>query len=92
MPSQTFILLAAIATLLTATFADAATENEAVNAMTAKLRDGEHAHYRNIFDRFLTQHRELIQDVMPDGTHLGAKGHQTWADAIEPTIKELLGK
>jgi lysophospholipase L1-like esterase len=29
---------------------------------------------------------------MPDFLHLSAKGYAIWADAIEPTLKAMLGE
>lgn len=34
----------------------------------------------------------LAKEIEPDFLHFSAKGYQVWADAMEPTIKEMLGE
>jgi lysophospholipase L1-like esterase len=34
----------------------------------------------------------LSPDIMKDYLHPGAKGYQIWADAVTPTIDELMKK
>ncbi len=66
-------------------------KNEAVNAIIAKLDDGEHVHYLNINDTFLQDDGVLSKEVMPDLLHPHAAGYKLWAEAMEPTLKKLLG-
>jgi len=34
----------------------------------------------------------LSKEMMPDTTHPSEKGHEVWAKAIAPDLKEMLGK
>ena len=67
-------------------------KNEAVNAIVAKLDDGgKTVKYMDIGDKFLDDKKDLPKDIMPDALHPNAKGYQIWADAILPTVKEMMG-
>ena len=62
-----------------------------VNALIAKLDDGGKAvKFMDIDDKFLKADRTL-KSVMPDGCHPNVKGYQIWADAILPTVREMMG-
>ncbi|MBY0308393.1 MAG: alkaline phosphatase D family protein, partial [Phycisphaerales bacterium] len=67
-----------------------------VNKLIARL-DGSMAgrvKYLNVGDRFLGEkgwEGPLSDEVMPDHLHLSAKGYTIWADAVEPTVKSMLG-
>lgn len=45
----------------------------------------------NINDAFLDEKGVLSRELMPDLLHPNAKGYQVWAEAMEPTLSELLG-
>jgi beta-glucosidase len=66
--------------------------NEGANAMITGLADGKMVHYLDIGPKFLEADGKLSKDVMPDLLHLNEKSYRTWAEAIEPKIKELLGE
>ncbi len=61
-----------------------------VNAMIAKLNDGQHIHYLDIGPKFLQPDGTLTKDIMPDLLHLSPAGYQIWADAIGPKLAELM--
>ncbi len=61
-----------------------------VNAIIAKLHDGQHIHYLDIGDKFLQPDGSLSKAIMPDFLHLSAAGYQIWADAISPKLAELM--
>jgi lysophospholipase L1-like esterase len=61
-----------------------------VNEAIAKLDDGQHVKYLDIGDKFLTPDGELTKEIMPDFLHPNAKGYQIWADAVEPSLDEML--
>jgi lysophospholipase L1-like esterase len=63
-----------------------------VNAQIAKLDDGKQVHYMDIGDKFLEKDGALSKEIMPDFLHLSKKGYQIWADAITPTLEEMLKK
>jgi lysophospholipase L1-like esterase len=65
---------------------------KAINAELAKLDDGGRTvKYLDIGDKFLEPDGTLPRDgTMYDALHPGAKGYQVWADAMQPTIEELM--
>lgn len=64
----------------------------AINKTIAKLDDGKSVRYLDIGGRFLREDGLLTKDIMPDFLHLSAAGYEIWAQAILPTLKELVGK
>lgn len=67
-------------------------QNEATNALIAKLADGKQVQYLDIGKTFLQPDGKLTREIMPDLLHLSEKGYDMWAEAIEPKVKELLGE
>ena len=62
-----------------------------INAMLAKLDDGgKSIKYLDIGAKFLEADGTLPKSVMPDGLHPKADGYQIWADAILPTVQQML--
>ena len=62
-----------------------------VNESIAKLDDGgRHIKYLDIGDKFLAPDGTLTKEVMPDALHPNEKGYQIWADAIQPTLDEMM--
>lgn len=61
-----------------------------VNAIIAKLDDGKNVKYLDIGKSFLDADGKIHKDVMPDFLHLSQKGYTAWADAIEPTLWNML--
>ena len=66
--------------------------NTAANLQIAKLADGKMVQYLNIGDKFLNDDGTLSKEVMPDLLHLNEKSYTTWAEAIEPKVKDLMGE
>jgi beta-glucosidase len=66
--------------------------NVGANLQIRKLDDGEMVHYLDIGDKFLNADGTLSKEVMPDLLHLNEASYKTWAEAIEPKLKELLGE
>ena len=66
--------------------------NVAANARIAKLADDQMIHFLDIGSKFLAEDGSLSKEVMPDLLHLNEKSYTTWAEAIEPKLKELLGE
>ena len=60
-----------------------------VNVGLSKLADNKQVFYMDIGDKFLVNGTVPL-DVMADGLHPTEKGYQIWADAILPTVKNLL--
>jgi lysophospholipase L1-like esterase len=61
-----------------------------VNQRIAKLDDGKQVRYLDIGDKFLDKDGTISKDIMPDFLHLSKKGYELWADAITPTLQEML--
>lgn len=54
--------------------------------------DGEHVVWLNINKTFLTDDGTLTKEIMPDLLHPKEKGYGLWAQAMEPTVKKLMGE
>jgi lysophospholipase L1-like esterase len=64
---------------------------KAINEHIAKLDDGgKTVKYLDIGAKFLDADGTLPKEVMPDALHPNEKGYQIWADAIDPTLKEMM--
>jgi lysophospholipase L1-like esterase len=60
-----------------------------VNGQLAKLDDGKMIRYMDIGDKFLVN-GQVPADLMPDYLHPNAKGYEIWAQAIQPTLDEMM--
>lgn len=65
-------------------------QNEATNAIIAKLANGSTVHFMDVGKAFLTPDGVLSKDIMPDLLHPNDKGYELWAQAIEGKVKELM--
>ncbi len=63
---------------------------KAVNARLAKLDDGNKTRYLDFGDKFLGEDGLLRYSVMPDALHPSHKGYEIWADAMQPTLDEMM--
>lgn len=64
-----------------------------VNEIISKLDDGgKTVKYLDIGNKFLEADGTLPKEIMPDFLHLSPRGYQIWADAVKPTLMEMLGK
>jgi lysophospholipase L1-like esterase len=63
----------------------------AINEEIAKLDDGKRVKYLDIGAKFTQPDGTLTKDIMPDYLHLSRRGYEIWAEAIAPTVNELLG-
>jgi beta-glucosidase len=66
--------------------------NDKANDLIKTFADGEHVHWLNINDTFLTDDGTLTKQIMPDLLHPQAKGYGMWAEAMEPAVKKLMGE
>lgn len=62
-----------------------------VNAIIQKLDDGKMVKYLDITPAFLNEEGLIPRSLMPDFLHLSLSGYRKWADAIEPTLWEMMG-
>ncbi len=67
-------------------------QNEATNALIAKMADGKQVQFLDIGKTFLQPDGTLTREIMPDLLHLSEKGYDMWVAAIEPKVKEMLGE
>ena len=65
-------------------------QNVATNNIISGFAYGKRVSYMDIGNTFLQPDGTLPKEIMPDLLHLNAKGYQMWADAIEPTVNELM--
>jgi lysophospholipase L1-like esterase len=64
-----------------------------LNARLAKLDDGgKTIRFLDISEKFLGPDGKVPADIMPDFLHPNAKGYEIWAEAMEPTLAEMLGE
>jgi lysophospholipase L1-like esterase len=61
-----------------------------INTAIAKLDDGKMVKFLDIGSNFLEADGTLPRSIMPDLLHPNAKGYQIWADAMNPTLDEML--
>jgi beta-glucosidase len=65
-------------------------EVAAINQRIAGLDDGRHVRYLDIGSRFLTADGTLEPEIMPDYLHPSPHGYEIWAQAMQPTLDDLL--
>jgi lysophospholipase L1-like esterase len=61
-----------------------------INALIAKLDDGQSVFYKDIGQGFLDQNGGLSGEIMPDYLHLSAKGYDIWGKSINGDLEKLL--
>jgi lysophospholipase L1-like esterase len=66
------------------------TQVAVINTVIAKLDDGKMVKFLDIGPQFLEADGSLSKDIMPDLLHPSKEGYQIWADAMEPTLAEML--
>ncbi len=66
--------------------------NELNSYLPNLLKNIPNTTYLDIGPKFLDLKGHLSKEMMPDTTHPSEKGHEIWAKAIVPTLKQLMGK
>ncbi len=61
-----------------------------INTLIAKLDDGKMVRFLDIGPKFLEFDGTLPRSIMLDLLHPNAKGYQIWADAMGPTLDEMM--
>ncbi len=61
-----------------------------VNDIIKSLDDGKMIKYLDIRDAFLNQDGQIPKEIMPDFLHLSLPGYRRWAEAIEPTLWQMM--
>ena len=62
----------------------------AVNDAIKSLDDGKFVKYLDITPIFVNPDGTISKEIMPDYLHLSPRGYRLWAEAIEPTLWELM--
>jgi lysophospholipase L1-like esterase len=60
--------------------------------LASQVADDRMVRYLDIGPKFLQPDGTLSKDIMPDFLHLSPQGYLIWAEAIEPSISEMLGE
>ena len=63
-----------------------------INGIISKLNGTHNVTFLDIGPKFLTPEGLITKDIMPDFLHPNEKGYRIWAEAIEPTVKRLMGE
>jgi lysophospholipase L1-like esterase len=63
---------------------------KAVNAGIATLANSENVKFLDLGNKFLEPDGTLSRGLFPDLLHPDEKGYQIWADAMEPTLVEMM--
>jgi lysophospholipase L1-like esterase len=61
-----------------------------LNRRIAEFDDGKMIKYLDISSAFLGPDGTISREVMPDFLHISEHGYQLWADAMEPSLWEML--
>jgi beta-glucosidase len=67
-------------------------KNNKASELASQIADGKHIFYLDINKAFLDEDGVLTRDIMPDLLHPNEKGYEIWAEAMEPTVKKLMGE
>lgn len=66
--------------------------NNEINDKIEEFADGEQVFFLDINNTFLNDEGVLTEEIMPDLLHPNEYGYQLWAEAMQPTLDELLEK
>jgi lysophospholipase L1-like esterase len=61
-----------------------------INDIIMTLHDNAHVFYLDIGDKFLAADGTLPREIMADGLHPTNKGYEIWAEAVKPTLEQLM--
>ena len=67
-------------------------KNNQASDLASKIADDKMIYYLDINQAFLTEDGVLPRGIMGDLLHPNTKGYRIWAEAIEPTVKKLMGE
>jgi beta-glucosidase len=73
-----------------ATFNEQWAKNKEASKIASEIADNKLIYHLDINRNFLDDNGVLTREVMPDLLHLSTTGYKIWAEAIEPTVKELM--
>jgi len=64
--------------------------NDQINALLSEFDRQEKVRFLDIGPKFLDATGNLSREVMPDLLHPHAAGYQIWAEAMEPTLQQMM--
>ena len=64
--------------------------NNEASELASGIADNRLIYYLDTNEAFLDENGVLTREVMPDLLHLSETGYKIWAEAMEPTIRELM--
>jgi len=67
-------------------------KNNRASQKAAEIADNKMIFFLDINQAFLNENGDLSREIMPDLIHPGETGYQLCAEAMEPTVKKLLGE
>jgi len=66
--------------------------NNEINKIIKTYVDDKTVYWLDIGHVFLNEDGTIKKELMPDGLHPNIPGYRVWAEAMEPTIKKMLGE
>jgi lysophospholipase L1-like esterase len=63
-----------------------------INQVLAKLDDGKNIFYLDFGSQYVENDGTISKNIMPDALHPNEAGYKIWDAAMEPKLKELIGK
>ena len=66
--------------------------NDRINEIISGLGERDYVTFLDIGDEFLDEDGTLPKAIMPDALHPRKAGYAIWAEAMEPTMRDLLGE
>ncbi len=72
------------------TFNEARGRITQINQALATLHDGDRIVFLPIGHIFIEPDGRILPEIMPDALHLSEAGYRRWAEAIEPTLSNML--
>lgn len=66
--------------------------NEQINKIIAHYADNKNIFFLNLNYLFLDDQNQIAKQYMPDFLHPSTQGYQRWAEAMEPSIVQLMNK
>lgn len=73
-----------------ATYNDQWARNDKTNKLVSEIADNRTIFFKDINQSFVDEDGILTREIMPDLLHLSEYGYGIWAEAIEPTVRELM--
>ncbi len=63
-----------------------------INKNIAKMTDGKNIFYLDIGKKLVEPDGTITKEMMKDGLHIGSKGYEIWAKALQPVLDKILSE